>query len=421
MSIRQVNSGRQSRGFTIIEAMIALALGALVLAGIATMFSQTASVNQVQNGLARLQENGRFAMGRLTEDLQMAGAQYCSTFANLYPEEGQHQRRPVEILATDAALTANGWPTRPAAIPGTSPLPLDPRFFMSGHECNAASDCDPVLSAVAADPGVPAQGTSAGDRTPGSDVLTVRYLVSAGVTVDADVGGAAAVQLPSDPTSPPLSFSNGDFAMISDCAKSEIFVTDPVGNTLTHTTGNGNVTGNLRNYQRSTDARVFNISQGYRTVSYYLGLKDDPNVAGRLISSLWRLENGVAQEMIEGVERLDFMYGVENGDGNVAFLTADEVETAAGGTLTCPPDPAGVTSGPDCLWRAVKSVEVAMLVNSVTDVATDDEPFVYRVDSYTEQYPSAGVIPGVSTTDLEPGRMLRREFRKLISMRNYNH
>lgn len=408
-------------GFTIVEAMIALALGALVLAGIATMFSQTASVNRVQDGLARLQENGRFAMGKLTEDLEMTGAQYCSTFANLYPEEGQHQRRPVNVLLSDAALTLNGWPTRPGWVAGTDPMPMDPRFFISGHECTAGAGCDPLLTVDAADTTIPAEGTAAGERTPGTDVLTVRYMVSSGVTIDADFGGLAAVPMPSDPSAPPLSLATGDLAMVADCAKAEVFATAPVGNTLTHTTALGNVTSNLRNYQRDTDTRVFNVSQGYRTVSYYLALKDDPNRPGRLISSLYRSENGVAQEMVEGVDRLDFLYGVEDGDGNTAFLTADDVEDGAGGTLSCPPDPADVVSGTDCLWRAVKSVEVGMLLNTVRDVATGEEPFVYRVDSYAQQYPSAGVIPGVSTSDLDPGNMIRREFRNLISIRNYNH
>lgn len=411
---------RQQSGFSLIEAMIALVLGILVLLGIVQVFSQTGQVNRVQDGLARLQENARYALWRVTEDLRMAGSQHCSTFANIYPEDGQHRRRTMRILASDAQLTANGLPTRPAGVGATDPFLLSPRYFLSGHECDNTGDCLPAFTITSADTGLPSAGTAAGDRPPSGDVLTVRYFVGDGLNLAADVGGTPDIQLPSSPSAAPLSLSNGDLAMIADCTKAEVFVTQVDSNNLEHEAADGNITDNLLIYRQNEDARVVNVTDGLRTVSYFLGVKDDPIVAGEVTTSLWRRQDGVAQEIVEGVERFDILYGVEDDDGNVAYITADEVESRAGGTLTCPPEPDGALPAADCLWNSVRSVEVTMLFNTVANVSTlDNEPYRYTPDGPGLQDPSGGVIPGAA--DITPGRKLRREFRALVSLRNFNY
>jgi type IV pilus assembly protein PilW len=52
------------RGVTLIELMVAMLLGLIVAGGIVTVFSSTSSSNKAQTQLARLQEEGRFAIGR---------------------------------------------------------------------------------------------------------------------------------------------------------------------------------------------------------------------------------------------------------------------------------------------------------------------------------------------------------------------
>jgi len=63
------------KGFTLIELMVALTLGLLLSIGIVTLFGATSKTNKVQDSLARLQENGRYAMTRMNADLRMLGAQ----------------------------------------------------------------------------------------------------------------------------------------------------------------------------------------------------------------------------------------------------------------------------------------------------------------------------------------------------------
>lgn len=411
---------KQESGFSLIEAMIALVLGILVLLGIVQVFSQTGQVNRVQDGLARLQENARYALWRVTEDIRMTGSQHCSTFANIYPEDGQHRRRTMRVLATDAQLAANGMPTRPAGFGATDPFLVSPRYFLSGHECDNTGTCLPDLTIMAADGAVPDAGTAVGERPPSADVLTLRYFVGDGLNIAADVGGTPDIQLPSSPSADPLNLSNGDLAMIADCTKAEIFVTQLDSNNLEHEAADGNITDNLLIYRQNEDARVVNVTDGLRTVSYFLQVKDDPVVAGEVTTSLWRSQDGVAQEIVEGVERFDVLYGVEDDDGNVAYITADEVESRAGGTLTCPPEPDGAVASGDCLWNSVRNVEVTLLFNTVANVSTlDNEPYRYTPDGPGMQDPSGGVIPGAS--GITPGRKLRREFRALVSLRNFNY
>lgn len=62
----------QQHGFTIIELMIAMALGLFLVAGVVTLFmSSRQSFNQDEN-TARLQDEARFAIQELARDLRMA-------------------------------------------------------------------------------------------------------------------------------------------------------------------------------------------------------------------------------------------------------------------------------------------------------------------------------------------------------------
>jgi type IV pilus assembly protein PilW len=102
------------------------------------------------------------------------------------------------------------------------------------------------------------------------------------------------------------------------------------------------------------DVRVFNFSEDFVTVTYYLGFRNDDNpdarrnspAAKRLIPTLIRRENGVDQELVQGVDRLDFRFGVQDITGNTRFLSADKVENRNGGTVTCPNKPEGVAPNP---------------------------------------------------------------------------
>ncbi len=423
---RRTKGWRGARGLSLIELMISIALGSFLVLGILTLYSNVANVNNVQSGLARMQENARFAMLRLQQDLRMAGAQYCSSTAIIEADPNTGQSTPRSTLVWVDQLTEFPAPSVDDGTPPVgTPWELDPRFFISGHECDDAGDCVPAVTvggSVGANGsdllGVPAPGDSDGSRPFLSDVLTIRYVSGDGVTITADVTNLDNIVLSGDPTAPPLNLQATDRIMLSECTGSDIFDVTVVGNELSHlaTDGSNQQDINLRSFT-AQDTRVFNFGQDMVTVSYYLAFKDDPDLVDRVISSLYRQVNGVAQELVEGVERFDLLYGVEDGSGLLSYLTADEVDSRAGGAIDCPIRSEGINvDNPNCLWGSVRNIELSLLMNTVSDYApTSEEPYYYSVDGSDAQNPGDG-LP--STVD--GGRMMRRELNMSVSVRNYN-
>ncbi|VAW36138.1 Type IV fimbrial biogenesis protein PilW, partial [hydrothermal vent metagenome] len=147
-----------SKGFSIVELMIAIVIGLIVLTGLITVFETTSSMNKTQNGLARIQENGRFAILHMKQNIEQAGYQYCLSSGS----EGME--------------TTTGTIQRPWKVYTTAPLfpgtPVDPANFyfdtknlIHGHECDAAA-CLPGFGTPGSDTSypIPAIGVGDGDR-----------------------------------------------------------------------------------------------------------------------------------------------------------------------------------------------------------------------------------------------------------------
>jgi len=441
----------RARGFSLVELMVAMVISLLVMLGLVSVMDNVGVVNRAQDGLARLQENGRYAMTRVSQDLRAAAGQHCSNFGVgssqlgaggfTYLDRGRAAFAKFYVGGTGAGLVdASGAPFRFGPTFGpTGGYFVSPIFMMLGSECDNGT-CDPLPNEAQRGglfTALPAMGTTAGLRARGSDVLTLRYLDGDGVRIVGQrnfLQDGVAVQFDLDPaTASTLGVAGGrDAVWFTDCSISEIARATQAGSVLTLANNFAASFDNdiMRRMDTRSDARAFNLARDLRVVSYYLQLKNDPNNAARRISSLMRRDvsaNPVVQELVEGVERLDFLYGVDDALGRTRYLTAEEVDdmTAA----DCPPWPTGLTAAEvtgGCGWRAVKNVEVFMLLNTVGDVAvTGDEEFRYSFlnngnanAAATYEVPSA---LGTLRNGLPPGRMLRREFRALVSLRDYNY
>ena len=62
----------QQRGLTLIELMVALVISLLILAGLFTVYQSNQRGQQLNDGLTRIQENGRFAIDFLGRDIRLA-------------------------------------------------------------------------------------------------------------------------------------------------------------------------------------------------------------------------------------------------------------------------------------------------------------------------------------------------------------
>ncbi len=73
--LRDTHSGPNSRqrGVTLVELMIAMLVGLFLMGGVLMVFDRTKQAYRYQNGLAQVQEQGRFAIAFLTQSLRVAG------------------------------------------------------------------------------------------------------------------------------------------------------------------------------------------------------------------------------------------------------------------------------------------------------------------------------------------------------------
>lgn len=467
------NALRQ-RGVTLVELLISIVLALLVMLGLVTLVNTVGVTNRTQDGMARMQENGRYAIDRIAQDIRAASSQYCSNFSaaasELYVGGFSYNDRTRPITA-HYHVNATGNDYVPPSPNPTSPIVFGPtlgaapaanylinnKYMLYGSECTNAA-CTPALTGVdrGFDPSIIAtMGIAAGNRARGADVLTMRYLRGEGVAITAIANervDGQPVRINADTTA--LGMAGPGQAWITDCSVSDVMRVNATAGLLT---ASGNITDDTLNRVDITrDARVFNLLTDLTRVSYYLRVNDDTDPGrrptDRKIVSLMRNENGNVQEIVQGVERLDFLYGIEDSFGRTRYLTAAEVDGLST-DAQCPPVPAlpfgfvksywqanpfysGAAGGapvfsqafrePGCGWRAVRSIEVAMLLNSATDAAVaNDEQFRYSwLNDGTVNAANAFENPatlGTLRNGLPPYRMLRREFRTLVALRSYNY
>ena len=76
----QNRTAHRQRGLSLVEIMVALAVGVVLLTGVVQIYASTKATYRLQDNLARLQENGRFALDFLTRDVRMAGYHGCTNF-----------------------------------------------------------------------------------------------------------------------------------------------------------------------------------------------------------------------------------------------------------------------------------------------------------------------------------------------------
>lgn len=70
---RTISSKQRQRGFTLVELMVAMAIGLILLAGVAQVFASNKQAYRYNESLSELQDNGNFAIQFITDQLANAG------------------------------------------------------------------------------------------------------------------------------------------------------------------------------------------------------------------------------------------------------------------------------------------------------------------------------------------------------------
>ncbi|MEN7342472.1 MAG: PilW family protein [Pseudomonadota bacterium] len=353
---RNILNTRNTQGYTLIELLIALTLGAFLIGGILSLYVGSKRSYNNQQAATELQELGRFSLNALVADIRMGGFFGCGQSANL----------------VNTLNTAANW-----AYDGSVPI--------VGYEGGS--------------PGFPA--AIAALAVPGTDAIKVtRAIPDDNYVVDTHATGTGTITLKQ-----PHDIAQNELVVVTDCLNSSVFQVTNAGvgtSTINHSDAGGTV-GNCTQglgwplncgsttgtpYQYGEDAFLMR----YDTNAYYIGV----GASGR--NALFRLSLnadgtlGAPVEMADGVQDMQLVYGIDNdNDQSVdAYLLADAV-----GALN---------------WGNVQSVQINLLMES------DIERIADQPSSYVFFDGTAGSMAPVVPAD----NRLRRVFSSTVTIRNRN-
>jgi type IV pilus assembly protein PilW len=418
------------RGFSLIEIMVALVIGAILLLGIASIFTNASSNIRLQRGIASIQENGRIAMSRLSADLSQAGTLYCNSLDYTSPFRGEASSasgitppKAIKVVAdfdTDRAAGGLffGLPSRSFVPSGY----VSARFMLMGHECTA-SGCSPALDEEGAVfPTLPAIGSGVGQRVANADIVTVRRISGFGAPIIGFPNSASGYwEFPGDQMAR-LSAKVGDqgLAMIGTCNSAAIFHVEFTSNSRAKLTDQNESFSFLQDGGKNgqfSDPRFFWLPSNLLTVTYFVQNVADPTTGG-VVPALMRQENGAAPaEIARGVARFDLRYAVTNVDDQTRWLTADEVQNIPAPDEPAPDEPlifrtyqcgprafyVDIDEEPGCAWRDVTAIEFGMLIRTTDSVGANLQDTAFSYSMNDEHNVSAPV-----------NAALFREFRSVV-------
>lgn len=400
-------------GFSLVELMIALALGSVVTAGVVQLFVANSETHNLLVGQSRMQESARFALDFIGRETRQAGYRGCFG-TNADPEStiDPIANLPYEFdlrfgIQGFNATGANVWnpvlttlPNTDADFPMTNPANT---VFKTTYDYGAGAGID--LDTIAS----------------GTDVMTIRYVSK----VEAKLGGfeipGGAIEY-DDPESAELpivvgveegwdEFDLDHIVAVHDCERTSLFrVTsdNPWGRNANGspspapTPAVGSQTSDLvirhgiddldptRNSDtRLTEGDPFDRSalvSAIESHTFFIAPGEGVNNLGNSPLSLWR-KSGVEPplELVEGVEDLQFLYGLDSDADGVPnqYLQANFVAN----------------------WQQIVTVRVTIVVNSIDSVGGTSVP-----------------TQGCGVQDCVDGEnfdgLIRRSFSQTILLRN---
>lgn len=352
------------RGYSLVELMVAITIGLIILAAVSALFVGSKKGYTTQDRLARLQENGRFAMQFLIKDLRLAGYYGCVSDIS--------ESSISNSLNGNASFAYNA----SSPIEGFDGMSTPKKWYPSGTTTTPASkisdDSDMVLLRMA-------------DSSLAINLSTEMPSESSELTVTSVAG-----------------FSEGDIIMISDCSSADIMQITGVqtaASKLQHAPGDadatedppwpGNETGKAGKLSKmyGTSAKVMK----FYSRQYYIGTGASGNPA------LFRADNsGSGVELVDGVEKLRILFGKDTDSDRKpnVYLRAGDV---------------GLQSATD--WSSVVSMRIGILARTLNEQDTDTDSSKYDMDG-------DGANNGANDFTAPGDRHKRRVFSATVHLRN---
>lgn len=345
--MKRPHSYGRMAGVSLIELMIALAIGTLLVLGLVQVFAASRTAYQLSVGMSRAQENARFAMDYLQRDIRMAGHYGCVN-------DQAHLQTPGSLQPHFGAAPS---------------FPLDFAVSIQGYEAAGTAPGNSLtLGATwAAAAGLPAQITAL-NPLPGSDVIVLRYFSNEGAPVTNIVaaGGNESVTvaagrwdvLTGDGVATPTLFG------IADCSHADVFGAAGAGTVAVNATADP-ATDLIGRYtpQPSGQTMLYRAE----SIVYYIGTgtSNEPT----LFRARFDGTNYVPEELVEGIENLQLLYGQDRVlDLAVAPPSGYiDIQNTANATWDANE------------WRRVGLVQVGMLARSPAAAAAEQAQTPRRV------------------------------------------
>jgi type IV pilus assembly protein PilW len=315
----------RAAGFSLVELLLALALGLLVVTGIVQLFVGNSQTYNVLNGQARMQESARFALDFISRAARSAGYFGCAV----------EQTNRVWGLVGSPELLPEFNVTR----------------IVEGHDGVAGGVWNPSLTSLprngvnAYDPGGTNVGIDTSDIVEGTDVLVLRGMQRPGQRL-AEVlqpdGNPVVIAPGGDP-----GFGVDDIVMVGNCEQAAVFrITGmPIAGdeaTLLYDLGAGlhsnaaqvaSPTGPTVDFTMSFIGRSYgpeSLVGRIESTYFYIAEGAGGTVQGTAPLSLWqKVGRSAPVELIQGVEDLQVLYGVDTSDDGIVnanqYVTFDDL------------------------------------------------------------------------------------------------
>lgn len=372
---------KKSRGLSLIELLVSMVLGLTLATGVVQIYAGSNTTERDREARQRIQENGRFATNFLSQEVRMAGYLGC--------------------LSSIEGASVN-------SILDSPPATFQPQFGVQGWEATGTNPG--VINNSASD--VAVVGTNTAEWTngeaghviptfnavPNSDIIRIWNAAgTAGLVSTITEGASPSIVAESD-----VGIAANDFLIISDCEQADfvqacVVAADGGATTSTITLSSGCSPGNVSPAIISSATSVANPAEVVKLEGtiFYVGKRGD---IATNTSSLFRRQlsaigtAGVAEELIEGVESMQILYGVN---------LDQDVRNTVDGYL-----PANLVAE----FSKVISVRINLLMQSVEDGSVP-APQIYTFDGVLYDGQSGnGALPADTR--------VRRVFSSTISLRN---
>lgn len=90
-------------GFSIVEIMVALVISSILLAGVISIFNMSKKTYTIQSSLSELQDNARFVMNELIDELRMVGYTGCQDIM-VYTNPFLDNTNPFGVIVNDDVI-----------------------------------------------------------------------------------------------------------------------------------------------------------------------------------------------------------------------------------------------------------------------------------------------------------------------------